>query len=125
MAEGESIANFLGKIKVIVSQFASRGDTTFNDQAIMAKILCNLPGEFDSLISAWRMQPEATKILDNLTFQLLMTEGMIKSRTNASVSTTAAYLAKGKKPSDQSEYTTEQQAACKKKINKRKKSTSC
>ena len=100
MAEGELIADFFGKIEVIVSKLASWRDTTFNDQAVMAKILCNLPEGFNSLIPIWRMQPEATKTLDNLILQLLMTKGMIKSRTNASISTTAAYLAKGKKPSN-------------------------
>jgi hypothetical protein len=124
ITEGELIADFLGKIEVIVSQLASRGDTTFNDQAVMAKILCNLSGGFDSLIPAWRMQLEVAKTLDNLTLQLLMTEGIIKNRTDASVSTTATYLAKGKKPSDQSEYTTKQRAAYKKEINEWRKTTS-
>jgi len=61
------IANFVGKLDVIIQQLASRGDTTFNEQAIISKILCNLPGGFNSLIPAWGMQPAASKTLDNLT----------------------------------------------------------
>jgi hypothetical protein len=38
ITEGELIADFLGKIEVIVSQLASRGDTTFNDQAVIGRV---------------------------------------------------------------------------------------
>ena len=57
----ETIIDFLGKLKVIISQLAAHGDTTFNDDAIISKILCSLPDSFDSLLPAWRMQPSASK----------------------------------------------------------------
>ena len=67
MASEETIANFLGKIEVIISQLVARGDTTFNNDAVISKILCSLLDSFDSLLPAWRMQPSASKTLENLT----------------------------------------------------------
>ena len=63
----ETIADFLGKIEVIISQLAANGDTTFNEDAVISKILCSIPDSLDSLLPAWRMQPSASKTLENLT----------------------------------------------------------
>lgn len=122
MTQGESVADFVGKLDVIVQQLASRGDTTFNEQAVISKILCNLPEGFDSLIPAWRMQPCASKTLDNLTLQLLQTESTLKARVDK-VTATAAYVASASSKS--SEYTAEQRTARRKEITDRKKSTKC
>lgn len=123
MAEDDTVASFLGRLQLIVTQVESRGDKTFNEQAVVSKILCNLPSSFDMLIPAWRMQVDASKTLTNLTLQLLQTEGTLKTRADASVATAAAYvaLAKGKKP----DYTTEERAARRKEIEERKKHSPC
>ena len=125
MTSEETIANFLGKIEVITSQLAARGDTTFDDDAVIFKILCSLPDNFDSLLPAWRMQPSASKTLENLTIQLLHTEYLHKVRAKSSIPTSSAYLAsaKGKKPNNSSEYTSEQRSARMKEFNDRKKQT--
>ena len=94
----------------------------FNEQAIISKILCNLPGGFDTLIPAWRMQAEASKTLDNLTLQLLQTESMLKSRVDE-ITTSATYVATSSSKS--SPYTPEQRAARQKEISDRKKTTKC
>lgn len=124
MTEGESVADFLSRLDYIVSQLASRGDTTFNEKAQISKILCNLPSAFDSMLPAWRMQPDASKTLSNLILQLLQTEGMNKMQSDATIASAQAYAAsaKGKNPS---EYSIEQRAARKKEIADRKKITEC
>jgi hypothetical protein len=127
MTSEETIADFLGKLEVIISQLAARGDTTFNDDAVISKILCSLPDSFDSLLPAWRMQPSASKTLENLTIQLLHTESLHKVRADSSIPTSSAYLAsaKGKKPTNYSEYSSEQRCARRKEINDRKRRTGC
>ena len=52
LEEGDSIAAFLGKIDMAVSQLASRGVTTFTKKAIAAKIMSNLSAGYDSVLSA-------------------------------------------------------------------------
>ena len=123
MTSKETIADFLGKIEVIISQLAAHGDTTFNNDAVISKILCSLHANFDSLLPAWRMQPSASKTLENLTIQLLHTEYLHKVRAKSSIPTSSAYLAsaKGKKPNNSSEYTPEQRSARRKEINDQKK----
>lgn len=124
MTEGESVADFLSRLDFIVSQLASRGDNTFNEKAQISKILCNLPSAFDSMLPAWRMQPDASKTLSNLILQLLQTESMNKMRSDATIASAQAYAAstKGK---NTSEYSAEQRAARKKEIADRKKTTEC
>ena len=127
MSSEETIVDFLGKLKVIISQLAARGDTTFNDDAVISKILCSLPDSFDSLPPLWRMQPSASKTLENLTIQLLHTESLHKVCADSSTPTSSAYLAsaKGKKPNNSSWYTLEQRSARMKEINDQKKRTMC
>src|SRR5438128_2355568 len=120
MNQDNSIADFVGKLNVIVQQLATRGDTTFNEQVVISKILCNLPGGFDSLIPAWRMQSDTAKMLDNLTLQLLQTKSTLKPGVDE-VLATSAYVATAKT----SEYTLEQRAARRKEITDRKKNTRC
>jgi hypothetical protein len=100
----ETIDDFLGKLKVIISQLVARGDTTFNDDAVISKISCSLPDNFDSPLLVWRMQPSASKTLEDLTIQLLHTESLHKVRADSSTPTSSAYLAsaKGKKPDNSS-----------------------
>jgi hypothetical protein len=101
MTSEETLVDFLGKLNIIISQLAAREDTTFNDDAVISKILCSLPDSFDSLLPVWRMQPSASKTLENLIIQLLHTKSLHKVRANP---TSSAYLAsaKGKKPNNSS-----------------------
>jgi hypothetical protein len=98
---------------------------TFDDQAVISKILCNLPSSFDGLLPAWRMQPAGSKTLDNLTLQLLSIKSTMKSRSDSNVATASTYVTSGKskKIGEPSEYTVEQRAARKKFIKDRKKQT--
>ena len=122
MSQGDSIVDFVGKLDAIVQQLAARGNVTFNEQAVISKILSNLSGGFDSLIPAWRMQPIAPKTLDNFTLQSLQIESTLKSRIDE-ITSIAAYItfASGKTI----EYTPEQRAARCKEINDRKKNNKC
>lgn len=52
MEEGDTIATFLGKIDMAISQLASRGDTTFTSTAVLAKIMSDLPEGYDSVMTA-------------------------------------------------------------------------
>ena len=125
MSQGENIADFIGKLDVIMQQLASRGDTTFNEQAIISKKLCNLPRGFDNLIPAWRMQPVVSKTLDNLTLQLLQTESMLQSRVDE-VTSAATYVASTRTLNGKNvEYTLEQRAARRKEITDRKRTSRC
>ena len=62
----ETIADFLGKIEVIISQLFARGDTTFNDDAVISKKNCSLPDSFGSLLPAWTCNPVLPKLLRTL-----------------------------------------------------------
>ena len=74
MTSEETIVDFLGKLKVIISHLAARGDTIFNDDAVISKILCSL------------------------------TEFLHKVHADSNTPTSSAYLAsaKGKKPNNSS-----------------------
>lgn len=123
-----NIAAYLGDIDVIITQLTSRGDQTFNDNAVIAKILCNLPASYDHFLSNWSIMPAVDKTLDNLTLHLLTIEERLKSRVEAEAATAAAFVAssKGKSGSNPtSEYTTAERAARRKEINDRKLITEC
>jgi hypothetical protein len=63
------------------------------------------------------MQPNSSKTQEILTIQFFHTKSLHKVCVDSNISTSSAYLAsaKGKKPNNSSEYTSEQQYACKKK----------
>ncbi len=73
MSENQDIGDFLGKIESITCQLKDL-DKAFNESVIMSKIICNLPAEYDNLMTAWNNMPEGQKKLDNLKLQLLKEE---------------------------------------------------
>ncbi len=75
--ENQDIGDFLGKIESITCQLKDL-DKAFDESVIMSKIICNLPAEYDSLISAWNNMPEGQQKLDNLTLELLKEETKLK-----------------------------------------------
>ena len=77
--EGESIASFLRKIDMAISQLASRGDMTFTSKALSAKIMSNLLAGYDSVMSAWECTLDADKMLENLTLRLFQQEARLKN----------------------------------------------
>jgi len=60
-----------------------------DDSAIMTKIVCNLPTEYDNLMTTWDNVPADQWKLDNLTLQLLKEETNIKRRKEQNHSTDA------------------------------------
>jgi len=50
--EYEGIADFLSQLEFLMSKLAARGNTTFSDKAVIAKVLAKLPSGFDSLLAA-------------------------------------------------------------------------
>jgi len=95
--ESEGIANFLGQLELITSKLAARGDTTFSDKAVIAKVLAKLPSGFDSLLAAWEVTPVAERTLETLTLRLLTQESRMKQRVESESLTTAAYVASATK----------------------------
>jgi hypothetical protein len=132
--EGDSIATFLGQLELILSKLTARGDTTFNENAVIAKVLAKLPEGFDSVLATWEVTPAADKNLKTLTLRLLSTESGIKQRAEAQSNSVAAYVASSKgsaigesskKSESSSEYTQAQRAARRKEINECKQKTNC
>ena len=80
MAEKNTVNDFIGEIELIVCKLKGLGDTTFNETAVMTKILCNLPGRFDGFLSAWDGVDTASKTLSNLSARLLREETRHKER---------------------------------------------
>lgn len=70
LAEGESIASFISNIEVIVNQLKSRGDITFTENAVIAKVMSSLPAGYDNVLSAWDTTADASKTLDVLSLRM-------------------------------------------------------
>lgn len=77
MSENQDIGDLLGKIEAITCQLKDL-DKAFDESVIMSKIICNLPAEYDNLITAWNNMPEGQQKLDNLILQLLKEETKLK-----------------------------------------------
>lgn len=77
MSANQDIDDFLGKIESITGQLKDL-DKAFDESVIMSKIICNLPAEYDSLMTAWNSMPEGQQKLDNLMLQLLKEETKLK-----------------------------------------------
>lgn len=97
LSEGESIASFVSNIEVIVNQLAGRGDTTFTEQAIIAKIMSSLPVGYDNVLSAWDTTPEASKTLDTFTLRMYQQEARLKTRQKTSNEKVTAFAANSSK----------------------------
>jgi hypothetical protein len=77
MSENQDKGDFLGKIESVTCQLKDL-DKAFDESVIMSKIICDLPAEYDSLMSAWNNMPEGQQKLDNLTFAIF--EGRNKTQ---------------------------------------------
>lgn len=99
LSDGESIATFVSNIEVIVNQLKSRGDTTFTEKAIIAKVISSLPAGYDNVLSAWDTTPDSSKTLETLTLRMYQLEARIKNRLNTTTEKATAYAATSSKGS--------------------------
>ena len=74
---------FLGQLELILSKLTAHSETTFNENAIIAKVLAKLRKGFDSVLETWEVTPAADKNLKTLTLRLLSTESRLKQQAKA------------------------------------------
>jgi hypothetical protein len=53
MSKGDSISSFVGDVKLIVNQLHALSNITFDESAVMVKILTNLLNCYDHLATMW------------------------------------------------------------------------
>ena len=53
----QSLADYIGKLQLILSELADIGDTSFNEDSLISKLTTNLPKGFDALLTAWDSKP--------------------------------------------------------------------
>jgi hypothetical protein len=72
--------DFISSITMIVHQLKNLGDTTFNDRAVMVRILGSLPKVYGHFVTAWNMLPQAQQSLELLKQRLLEEEERLKEQ---------------------------------------------
>lgn len=99
LSKGESIASFVTNIEVVVNRLISRGNATFTERTIIAKLISSLPARYNNVLSAWDTTPEASKTLDTLTLHMYQHEARFKNRQISVTEKIAAYAATSSKNS--------------------------
>jgi hypothetical protein len=79
MSKGDSMSSFVGEIKLIVSQLHALGNTTFDESAVMIKILTNLPSCYDHFAIAWDSVTQNDCKLDQLVLTLLKEQNKLET----------------------------------------------
>jgi hypothetical protein len=125
METGETIAGYIGRIELLISQLRRVGNDDFPERAVITKILCNLPSKFSAFRSAWNSVPAAKQSFDLLTTWLLTEEGWMEPEQTVS----ALIANKGRKgrvvEGGKPNLTYEQRRARRAEIEAKKKETSC
>ena len=70
--------DFITSITMIVHQLKNMGDTTFNERAVMVRILGSLPKTYGHFVIAWNLIPQAQRLLEVLKHRLLEVEDCLK-----------------------------------------------
>jgi transposase InsO family protein len=72
--------DYITSITMIVHQLKNLGDTTFNDRAVMVRILGSLPKAYGHFVTAWNLLLQAQQSLETLKQRLLEEEDRIKEQ---------------------------------------------
>jgi hypothetical protein len=130
MVEGDTIASYIGKIEMVISQLTSRGNKTFTTRPIIAKIMNNLLARYDIVMSPWDNTPNVAKTLEIFTFRLFQQEAGLKNRLEGGVEKVTTYVAslKASETCIKLQWPTLTYEQCQtrhKKIEKKKKNSEC
>jgi hypothetical protein len=74
MDDSDTIASFVAKLESLRGQLLNLGDATITQQTKMAKILSQLPKQFEPFQSAWENVKDAQKNLTVMRVRLLRAE---------------------------------------------------
>jgi hypothetical protein len=81
--------DFISSITLLVNQLKNLGDTTFNDHAIMTRILNSLPKVYNPLITAWNLLPKEQQSLELLKLNFLEEEEQLTNQSSTEDDTKA------------------------------------
>jgi hypothetical protein len=88
-SQKSSCYDLISSITLLVSQLKNLGDTTFNERAIMTRILSSLPKTYNPLITAWNLLPKAQQSLETLKLKLLEEEECLNDQNKVKEETKA------------------------------------
>lgn len=125
MAPEDNMAAHISKVESLARQLENFGEKV-SDEAIITKMLCTLPSEYNHLISSWDSTSDDKKTIDNLVARLLKAETMQISQQESSSGSSAFLLKKqGNKGNKKTTTKDKTNKTSKETIEEKKKRTKC
>ena len=81
----QSLADYIGKLQLILSELKDIGDETFIEDSLISKLTSTLPEGYDSFLTAWDSTPSDDRTFANLQLRLYKEEARLQRRLQAAV----------------------------------------
>ena len=81
----QSLADYIGKLQLILSELKDIGDETFIEDSLISKLTSTLPEGYDSFLTAWDSTPSDDRTFANLQLCLYKEEARLQRRLQAAV----------------------------------------